>query len=50
MADPVLHIKDSYYFDVPKMLWRPHFETLDDVPAHLREAHPARLSSNSMKL
>src|SRR5687768_14521761 len=21
MADPVLHIKDSYYFEVPKVLW-----------------------------
>ena len=24
MADPVLHIKDSYYFDVPKVLWQSH--------------------------
>jgi F-type H+-transporting ATPase subunit a len=37
MADPILHIKDGYYFEVPKALWRYH--RLDDVPAFLREAH-----------
>ena len=25
MADPILHIKDSYYFEVPKLMVRSHF-------------------------
>src|SRR5687768_12131257 len=37
MADPVLHIKDSYFFEVPKFLWRPNYQSLDDVPQFLRE-------------
>lgn len=40
MADPILHVKDSYYFEVPKFLWRPNYHSLDEVPAYLREAHP----------
>lgn len=32
MASPVLHIKDSYYFEVPKPLWRPPRDTIDDFP------------------
>ncbi len=40
MASPVLHIKDSYFFEVPKFLWSRNYRTLDDVPAFLREAHP----------
>lgn len=40
MADPVLHIKDGYYFEVPKFMWRHHHRDLDDVPAFLRKAHP----------
>ena len=40
MADPILHIKDSYYFEVPKMLWRHNYHSLEEVPAFLREAHP----------
>lgn len=32
MADPVLHIKDSYYFEVPKFLWPSHRETKSDFP------------------
>ncbi len=40
MADPVLHIKDSYFFEVPKFL-RPHpYEELGDVQEFLRKAHP----------
>ncbi len=38
MADPILHIKDGYYFEVPKFLWR--YRSVDDVPAFLRTAHP----------
>jgi F-type H+-transporting ATPase subunit a len=40
MADPMAHIKDAYYFEVPKFLWRPNYESLEDVPEFLREAHP----------
>jgi F-type H+-transporting ATPase subunit a len=35
MADPVLHIKDSYYFEVPKRLWRYHYTDYDQVPASM---------------
>lgn len=38
MADPILHIKDGYYFEVPKALWS--YDSLDEVPAFLRSAHP----------
>ncbi len=40
MADPILHIKDSYFFEVPKILWRPHYTSTQDVPAFLTKAHP----------
>jgi F-type H+-transporting ATPase subunit a len=40
MASPILHIKDAYYFEVPKKLWRHHYESLDEVPKFLREGHP----------
>lgn len=40
MADAIFHIKDGYYFEVPKFLWRPHYENLDEVPAFLRNANP----------
>ncbi|MGY8770783.1 MAG: F0F1 ATP synthase subunit A [Pirellulales bacterium] len=32
MADAILHIKDSYYFDVPKWLWRASFTKQEDFP------------------
>jgi len=44
MADAVFHIKDSYYFEVPKGLWRYDFQEESDIPeslGFLREAHPA---------
>lgn len=40
MASAVLHIKDSYYFQVPKVLWRHHFTSREQVPAFLLQAHP----------
>jgi F-type H+-transporting ATPase subunit a len=40
MADAILHIKDGYYFEVPKFLWRANFSSLEDVPGFLTEAHP----------
>jgi F-type H+-transporting ATPase subunit a len=38
MADhnPIYHLKDAYYFEVPKPLWRQGWKTLDEVPAFLR--------------
>ncbi|MCH2115614.1 MAG: hypothetical protein MK171_11970, partial [Pirellulales bacterium] len=32
MASSILHIKDSYYFEVPKALKRSHRESRDDFP------------------
>src|SRR5688572_15201565 len=40
MADVISHIQDSYYFEVPKFLWRPGYVSLEEVPGFLREAHP----------
>ncbi|HEV3339209.1 MAG TPA: F0F1 ATP synthase subunit A [Pirellulales bacterium] len=31
MADPMLHIKDGYFFEVPKFLWRYHFASREEV-------------------
>ena len=32
MADPILHIKDGYYFEVPKMLWRSRRDSKSEFP------------------
>ncbi|HEX3727169.1 MAG TPA: F0F1 ATP synthase subunit A [Pirellulales bacterium] len=40
MASAILHIKDSYYFDVPKTWWQYRYTSLEQVPEFLREAHP----------
>src|SRR6476620_9212584 len=32
MANPVLHIKDSYYFEVPKVLYPSNFQKQDQFP------------------
>ncbi len=32
MADPILHIKDTYYFEVPKALWRSNRPEISDYP------------------
>jgi F-type H+-transporting ATPase subunit a len=40
MASPILHIKDAYYFEVPKKLWQHHYSSLEEVPGFLREGHP----------
>ncbi|MCA8988878.1 MAG: F0F1 ATP synthase subunit A [Planctomycetaceae bacterium] len=40
MASPVLHVKDSYYFEVPKAIWSRNYTSMDEVPTFLREAHP----------
>jgi F-type H+-transporting ATPase subunit a len=38
--NPIYHLKDAYFFEVPKGLWRQDWKTLDDVPAFLRKGHP----------
>jgi len=43
MASPVLHAKDSYYFEVPKSLWPRSYDSLEQVPAsmqYLLKNHP----------
>jgi len=40
MADPVLHIKDSYFFEVPKAMWPRDYKSVLEVPEFLRKAHP----------
>ncbi len=34
--NPIYHLKDAFYFEVPKPLWQQGWQTLDDVPAFLR--------------
>lgn len=43
MADPILHIKDGYFFEVPQFMWRYRFRTIDEVNEQypfLVQAHP----------
>jgi len=39
MAGPLLHIKDSYFFQVPKWCCHYNWHTLSDVPAYVRAEH-----------
>lgn len=41
--DPIYHLKDCYYFEVPKALWRRDWKSLEEMPdslAWLKAAHP----------
>ena len=38
--NPIYHLKDAYFFEVPKALWRRDWKSLDEVPRFLSEAHP----------
>jgi len=38
--DPIYHLKDCYFFEVPKSLWRQGWTEMDQVPQWLRDAHP----------
>jgi F-type H+-transporting ATPase subunit a len=38
--NPIYHLKDAYYFEVPKAMWRQGWKTLDDVPQFLRDGRP----------
>ena len=35
--NPIYHLKDAYFFEVPKAFWTRDWQTLDEVPAFLRE-------------
>ena len=39
MASDILHIKDAYYFEVPKALYPAGYDSLGDVPDWLLELH-----------
>jgi F-type H+-transporting ATPase subunit a len=39
-ANPIYHLKDCYFFEVPKAMWRQGWQTLDEVPAFLRAGSP----------
>ncbi len=32
MANPVIHIKDGYFFEVPKFLWSRHYKSRSEFP------------------
>jgi F-type H+-transporting ATPase subunit a len=34
MASPILHIKDAYYFEVPRTLWKYDYQSRDEFPDH----------------
>ena len=40
MHNPIYHIKDGYFFEVPKFLWQHHWQKLTDVPGWLTHACP----------
>jgi F-type H+-transporting ATPase subunit a len=39
-ANPIYHLKDCYFFEVPKAFWRHGWKSLDEVPAFLRAGSP----------
>jgi F-type H+-transporting ATPase subunit a len=41
MADhnPIYHLKDAYYFEVPKLVWKRNWNTLEEVPEWLRQPY-----------
>jgi len=39
-ANPIYHLKDCYFFEVPKALWRQGWQTMADVPQFLRDGAP----------
>lgn len=43
MANPLLHIKDSYFFEVPRVLWQRHWQSKEEIPESMQflvQAHP----------
>jgi F-type H+-transporting ATPase subunit a len=43
MADPLLHIKDGYFFEVPRPLWRYNWTSIDQVPGWLMQGEIHRV-------
>ena len=39
--NPIYHLKDAYFFEVPQALWRQNWQTLEDVPEFLRAPYDA---------
>ena len=39
-ANPIYHLKDCYFFEVPKPLWRQGWTSLEEVPEFLRAGSP----------
>jgi F-type H+-transporting ATPase subunit a len=40
MASSVLHIKDAYYFEIPRALWRSDRKSINDFPEHYVRLDP----------
>jgi F-type H+-transporting ATPase subunit a len=40
MASAILHIKDAYYFEVPRALWKSERQTRDEFPPHYVRLDP----------
>jgi F-type H+-transporting ATPase subunit a len=40
MASPILHIKDSYYFEIPRSLWRSDRKSFNDFPEYYIRLDP----------
>jgi F-type H+-transporting ATPase subunit a len=38
--NPIYHLKDAFFFEVPKGLWRQNWKTLEEVPQFLRDGRP----------
>ena len=38
--NPIYHLKDAFFFEVPKPLWPQNWRSLDEVPQFLREGRP----------
>lgn len=37
--NPIYHLKDAYFFEVPKLAWKRDWQTLDEVPEFLRRPY-----------
>jgi F-type H+-transporting ATPase subunit a len=40
MSDPILHIKDAYYFEIPRVLWQSNRQEIKDFPEHYIRLDP----------
>jgi len=38
--NPIYHLKDAFFFEVPKPLWPQNWRSLDEVPQFLRDGRP----------